>query len=129
MSGGQERPLQIKTKRGKQRMIYLIKTEIRDGTFFKIGYTSNLVKRLIPYFTHNPNIELLETIKTYKKTKCNLETEIHEEIVKMGYTFKVAKNGTVTEWFFVSKEKEKEFEEKGLSQFKACKGRVINKAD
>ena len=110
-------------------MIYLIKTEIRDGTFFKVGYTSNLVKRLIPYFTHNPNIELLETIKTYKKTKCNLETEIHEEIVKMGYTFKVAKNGTVTEWFFVLKEKEKEFEEKGLSQFKACKGRVINKAD
>ena len=109
-------------------MIYLVKTEVREGTFFKVGYTSNLTKRLIPYFTHNPNIELLETIKTYKKTKYNLETEIHEEIVKMGYNFKVAKNGTITEWFFVPKAKEKEFEEKGLAQFKACKNRVINKA-
>ena len=110
-------------------MIYLVKSEARNGTFFKVGYTTNLAKRLIPYFTHNPNIELLETIKTYKKTKCNLETEIHEEITKMGYTFKVAKNGTVTEWFFVPKEKEKDFEAKGLSQFKACKNRVINKAE
>lgn len=110
-------------------MIYLVKSEVRNGTFFKVGYTTNLVKRLIPYFTHNPNAELLETIKTYKKTKCNLETEIHEEITKMGYTFKVAKNGTVTEWFFVPKEKEKDFEEKGLSQFKACKDRVIYKAE
>ena len=50
-------------------MIYLVKTEVREGTFFKVGYTTNLAKRLIPYFTHNPNIELLEIIKTYKKTK------------------------------------------------------------
>ena len=50
-------------------MIYLVKTEAREGTFFKIGYTTNLAKRLIPYFTHNPNIELLETVKTYKKNK------------------------------------------------------------
>lgn len=110
-------------------MIYLIKTEVREGTYFKVGYTKNLVQRLVPYFTHNPNVQLLETVRTYKKTKCNLEGEIHEEILKMGYTFKVAKNGTVTEWFFVPKEKEKEFEKNGLSQFKACKGRVINKAD
>lgn len=110
-------------------MIYLIKTEVREGTYFKVGYTSNLVKRLIPYFTHNPAVQLLETIETYKKTKHALEIEIHEEILKMGYSFKVAKNGTVTEWFLVPKDKEKEFEKNGLSQFKACKGRVINKAD
>lgn len=110
-------------------MIYLVKTEVREGTYFKVGYTRNLVQRLIPYFTHNPNVQLLETIRTYKKTKHNLESEIHEEILKMGYTFKVAKNGTITEWFFVPKEKEKEFEKNGLSQFKACKSRVINKAD
>lgn len=110
-------------------MIYLVKTEVREGTYFKVGYTKNLVQRLIPYFTHNPAVQLLETIKTYKKTKHNLESEIHEEILKMGYSFKVAKNGTVTEWFFVPAAYEKEFEAKGLAQFNACKGRKIYKAD
>ena len=110
-------------------MIYLMKSEAREGTYFKVGYTTNLVKRLIPYFTHNPNVQLLETIVTYKKTKCTLEGEIHKEILDRGYTFKVAKNGTVTEWFFVPKADEKEFEEKGLAQFKACRNRVIYKAE
>ena len=110
-------------------MIYLVKTEVREGTYFKVGYTANLVKRLVPYFTHNPAFELLEVVKTYKKTKHTLETEIHNEILAKGYQFKVAKNGTLTEWFFVPKEKEKEFEQAGLAQFKACKNRVINKAE
>lgn len=110
-------------------MIYLVKTEAREGTYFKVGHTTNLVNRLIPYFTHNPAVELLETVKTYKKTKHNLETEIHNEIIAMGYTFKIAKNGTLTEWFFVPKEKEQEFEKNGLSQFKACKNRIINKVE
>lgn len=109
-------------------MIYLAKTEVRNGTYFKVGYTANLLKRLIPYFSHNPNFELLETIETYKKTKLRLEKEIHQEIIGMGYTFKVSKIGIITEWFFVPREKEKDFEEKGLSQFKACKNRVICKA-
>ena len=109
-------------------MVYFIKSVSRDGTYFKVGYTHNLMQRLIPYFTHNPNVELLETIKTYHKTKQNLETEIHKEIVAMGYNFKIAKNGTVTEWFFVPKDKEKEFENNGLAQFKACKNRIIYKA-
>ena len=108
-------------------MIYLVKTEVRNGTFFKVGFTSNLAQRLIPYFTHNPNVELLETVKTYKKTKHSLETEIKEEIKSLGYNFKVAKNGTITEWFFVPKENEKDFERLGLSQFKACQNRQINK--
>ena len=110
-------------------MIYLMKSEAREGTYFKVGYTTNLVKRLIPYFTHNPNVQLLETIVTYKKTKCTLESEIHKEILDRGYTFKVAKNGTITEWFFVPKADEKEFEEQGLAQFKACRNRMIYKAE
>ena len=107
-------------------MIYLVKTEVRNGTFFKVGFTANLPQRLVPYITHNPNVELLETVKTYKKTKHNLETEIQEEIKSLGYDFKV-KNGTVTEWFFIPKDKEKEFERLGLGQFKACQNRQIHK--
>ena len=108
-------------------MIYLIKSEARNGTYFKIGFTHNLFNRLIPYATHNPNYKLLETIKTYRKTSRQLETEIHTEIIKLGYNFKVADNGITTEWFLVPIEKEKEFEQKGLSQFKACQNRKIYK--
>ena len=96
-------------------MIYLVKTEVREGTFFKVGYTSNLAKRLIPYFTHNPNIELLETIKTYKKTKYNLETEIHEEIVKMGYNFKLQSG------FSYQKQKKKNLKKKDLHSLRLVK--------
>lgn len=104
-----------------------MKSETRNGTYFKIGFTHNLLKRLIPYATHNPNYKLIETIKTYKKTSRQLESEIHNEIIAMGYNFKVAENGITTEWFFVPMEKEKEFEQNGLSQFKACKNRKIYK--
>jgi hypothetical protein len=110
-------------------MIYLVKSENRQGTYYKVGYTSNLVNRLIPYFTHNPSVELLETIKTYRKTNRELEVAIHSEIIEMGYTFKVAKNGSETEWFFVPMDKEKEFQLKGLAQFMACKNRVINRVE
>ena len=53
-------------------MIYLLKTETRQGSYFKVGYTLNLAKRLLPYFTHNPAIEILEVVKTYKKTKLTI---------------------------------------------------------
>ena len=105
-----------------------MKSESRKGTWYKVGYTTNLVQRLIPYFTHNPQAELVETAKTHRKTRHALETAIHNEIKDMGYSFKVAKNGAITEWFFVPAEQEKEFEHKGLAQFKAMKGRTIYKA-
>lgn len=110
-------------------MIYLLKTETRNGSYFKVGCTSNLAKRFLPYFTHNPAVEILEVVKTYKKTKFALEKEIHKEIVEMGYSFKIASNGTLTEWFFIPKEYEEEFQAKGLKQFKACQMRKIYKVD
>ena len=110
-------------------MIYLVKSPDRNGTWFKVGFTSNLMMRLTHYYTHNPNFELLETVDTYKKTKHKLETEIHNEISALGFNFKVAKNGTKTEWFFIPKENEEEFERNGLGQFKAVKGRKIYKAN
>ena len=106
-------------------MVYLIKEEIRNGTYFKVGFTHNIAERLKQYYTHNPECKLLETIATYRKTKRQLETEIHAEVKAMGFEFKVAPNGTMTEWFFVPQYCEKEFERKGLKQFKACKGRKI----
>ena len=105
-------------------MIYLLKSQSRNGSWFKVGYTLNLAKRLLPYYTHNPNVELLESIKTYHKTKHKLEIEIQQEIINKGYEFKISNNGK-REWFFVPLEQEQEFENKGLAQFKACKGRKI----
>lgn len=112
-------------------MIYLIKQEARKGTYFKVGYTTNLTKRVNPYATHNANAQMLEFIETYQKTKQNLEGAIHKELQKMGYTF-VERNIMgiqiiETEWFFVPMDKEQEFEQAGLSQFKACKNRKVYK--
>ena len=109
-------------------MVYFVKSTDREGTWYKVGYTTNLVQRLVPYFTHNPCFDIVETAKTQRKTRHALETAIHSEIKAMGYSFKVAKNGSITEWFFVPAEQEKEFEHKGLAQFKAMKGRTIYKA-
>jgi hypothetical protein len=107
-----------------------MRQEARTGTYFKIGYTSNIFKRVIPYATHNANAELLEIVETYKKTKMTLETEIHNEVIKMGYEFQTKKILGIeiqTEWFFVPMDKEQEFVQAGLSQFKSCKNRKIYK--
>lgn len=111
-------------------MIYLIKQEARTGSYFKVGFTNNIFKRIIPYATHNANVELLEIVETYKKTKMALETEIHSEIITKGYKFQTKKLMGIeisTEWFFVPMDKEQEFEQAGLSQFKSCKNRKIYK--
>lgn len=110
--------------------IYLIKQEARTGTFFKVGYTANLSRRTIPYITHNANAQLIEFVETYEKTKKNLECKIHKELSDMGYEFIgrcVMGIEATTEWFFVPMDKEQEFEQAGLSQFKACKNRKVYK--
>lgn len=111
-------------------MIYFIKCEVRNGSYFKVGFTTDLDRRMEQYYTAMPTIELLECIATYSKTKHSLETAIHNEIRQMGYEFvgmgEDKRKGR--EWFFVDIEHEREFEAKGLAQFKACKGRKIYKA-
>ena len=106
-------------------MIYLIKQEARHGTYFKIGYTNNL-NRFNAYITHNANIQLLETVETYRKTKHRLETAIHNELKAKGYQF-VNNYGINTEWVFVPLEQEERFQRLGLRQFKVCKGRKVIK--
>lgn len=110
--------------------IYLMKQEARTGTYFKVGYTTNLSRRTIPYITHNANAQLIEFMETYEKTKKNLECKIHKELTDMGYEFIercVMGIEATTEWFFVPIEQEQEFEQAGLSQFKSCKNRKVYK--
>ena len=66
-------------------IVYLVKSASfnENEVFYKVGYTSNLFKRLIPYMVHNPSIQLIQTAEVYKKTKRNLENEIHNEIKKL----------------------------------------------
>jgi hypothetical protein len=106
-------------------MVYLIKQEARTGSYFKIGYTKNLA-RFNAYITNNANVKILETVDTYKKTKHQLETAIHNELKAQGFDF-VRNYGIMTEWVFIDIAQEEAFECKGLAQFKACKNRKIIK--
>lgn len=109
-------------------MIYLISEQVRNGYNFKIGFTSNLDNRMLPYSTHNPNAELLETVVTYGKTKNALEKAVHAELKMQGIEFIHSKiTGAKTEWFFLPEDKAKTFIEKGLAQFKVCKGRKVKR--
>lgn len=106
-------------------MIYLLSSAADNGgKWFKVGYTTNLDKRLKNYITDNPSFHLVETIETYRKTKMQLESQLHKEILKKGFQFQI-KMGIETEWFHVPEEQLKEFELLGLRQFKCCQGRKI----
>ena len=50
-------------------MLYFIKTE----NWYKVGYASNVTKRIEAYYTHNPSFEVIGVRKGDKK----LETEYH----------------------------------------------------
>jgi len=111
-------------------MIYLISEQVKDGYNFKIGFTSNLDKRMLAYSTHNPNAELLETVMTYGKTKNALEKAVHAELKAKGYTFLQSKiTGAKTEWFFLPTAQAEIFRSEGLAQFKVCKGRKVKPAN
>lgn len=106
-------------------MVYLIKQEARQGTYYKIGFSKS-INRFKQYITHNANVQILEMVDTYSKTKHGLEIALHNELKAQGYQF-VSNYGISTEWIFVPIEQEQEFERHGLAQFKACKGRKIIK--
>ena len=100
-------------------MVYMVKS----GNFYKIGYTANFEKRLENYMTHNPNIEVIDTVKTYAKTKRQLEKVLHAEI--KAYGFECHKN---REWFIIPEDRQEEFNNKGLKMFKACQNRKTCKS-
>lgn len=106
-------------------MIYLMKDEKRAVCMFKVGYTKNIDKRMIPYITHNPMAELIDTVVTYKKTKMQLESAIHAELESWGVDMVEGMDGTKTEWFAVDYASPlyTALCENGLKVFKACKNR------
>ena len=103
----------------------------KNEIYFKIGYTSNLLNRLIPYITHNPSAKFLQTVTVYGKTKRQLETAIHNEIEELGLEFKIdERSGIVTEWFAVNVNSQffNDIKMNRLQVFKNCKNRksIIN---
>ena len=110
--------------------VYLIKSASfePDTIYYKIGFTSNLLKRISMYITHNPAYQLVQTVDVYDKTKRQLETAIHKEIEKNGLEFELKKilNHTYkTEWFKVHTDSDlyKAIEAQGLLIFNSCKYR------
>lgn len=99
-------------------MIYMIRQEIRNGSLFKVGYTTDFEKRQQAYIGYIPTYEVIDTVKTYAKTKRRLEKAIHKEIRAYGFEF--INN---TEWFYVPIDLENEVIGKGLKLFKACENR------
>ena len=102
-------------------MIYLVKAEYKHNAGFKVGYTADLEKRLLPYRVHNPGFEHISAVETYAKTGRTLERTIRQELASMGVEF----IGDRREWFFVDYDSElySKLNEMGLLMFKACKGR------
>ena len=100
-------------------MIYLIRTKGETMDDYKVGYAKSFDSRARAYITDNPNVEFLEGIMTYEKTKHRLERQVQREIELLGYEWK-DNHGTRTEWFSVPKGTEIH-----LKDFKACKGRKI----
>lgn len=103
----------------------------QNEMYFKVGYTNNLLNRLIPYISHNPTTKLLQTVTVYGKSKRQLETAIHNEIKQLGFEFQIdERSGIITEWFAVDINSQffNNIKLNGLQVFKNCKNRksVIN---
>ena len=110
--------------------VYLIKSASFEPNtiYYKIGFTSNLLKRVQMYITHNPSYQLIQTVDVYGKTKRQLENAIHREVENFGLNFelKTILNHTYkTEWFKVHTDSElyKAIEENGLLIFNNSKYR------
>ena len=108
--------------------IYLMKTASFEPNtvYYKVGFTSNILKRIKPYITHNPSTILLQTVTTYEKTGRQLEKDIHKEIEQKGLNFEKDKFLNIkSEWFQVNTTSEfyKDIEKNGLKAFKSCKQR------
>ena len=104
-------------------MVYMIRQEVRNGSLFKVGFSANFEKRQAVYTSYIPTYELIDTVRTYAKTKRQLEKAIRNEI--RTYGFKFVNN---TEWFFVPIELESVITAKGLKMFKACENRKTSKS-
>ena len=101
--------------------IYLIKDEKHDYALFKVGFTTNLKNRVYQYSTHNPEANIISTIKTQSTSKRKVEGLYHNEIEARGYMFVISPiDHKSTEWFKVAYDDPfySELCTKGLNAFK-----------
>lgn len=101
----------------------MICQEVRNGSLFKVGFSANFEQRQQAYAGYIPTYKVIDTVKTYAKTKRQLEKAIHKEIRSYGFEF--INN---TEWFFVPMELEEIVKSEGLKMFKACENRKTQKS-
>ena len=82
--------------------LYLMADEKRDYCLFKVGFTTDIKKRMHAYTTHNPEAKCISTVLTKVASGRKVETAFHKEIEKRGYRFVTATiDGKRTEWFSV----------------------------
>lgn len=71
------------------KVVYLIKTEYNSETLLKVGYTSDLKKRMNTYNLYNPKSELLKV----REGSTFLESSLHRRFKHLLYP-------DCTEWFY-----------------------------
>ncbi len=69
----------------------------KSGPFYKIGYTTNIEKRLSVYRWYNPSIKIVHIIKSYNALK--LEHQLHLQFATKNACIKKYFKGNGTEWF------------------------------
>ena len=108
--------------------IYCLVDEKKDHALVKIGYSTNLFRRLAHYDTHNAELKFIGACECYKKTAHGLEKEFQAEIEKIGFSrLKGSLMRAETEWFAVGYDNQLYIDlmDKGMKAFRTTKNRKI----
>ena len=83
--------------------LYLMRDEKKNFALFKVGFATDLNKRIYQYTTHNPLCECISHVRTQERSGRNIEKMFHDEIISRGYELiNAIIDGKSTEWFCVS---------------------------
>ena len=97
--------------------------EKREYALFKVGYSTDIDKRMYSYTTASPEMRCIDRVETYAKTHTELDKQIKTELRQRGFLRTAsAIDGKLTEWFRVPYDSDfyQELTTKGLRTFKAC---------
>ena len=106
------------------RAIYLIVD--KGNQMAKVGYTTDLAKRVYQYTTANPKARVIDYCEVYTKTKTQLEHCARADLEALGGVRLTSPiDGKRTEWFDFEGKPEvfQELLHNGLTMLKSCKGR------
>lgn len=106
--------------------IYLMIDEKNGFAAIKIGFATDMKKRLYQYTTHNPFVYCRDTVKTQAKSGRDIEKSFHNEMLARGYAPVTARmDGKRTEWFIISYSDPfyAEIQSKGLMAFTTGRNR------